>query len=335
MANTASDFVRAYIATEAGNDPDLERLVDEPSGLDPAGMLQAISDPWFTEPGRQPLALQMMCDFMAPDGSRYYDAIYGAFEGQSAIRNWLLPTMATIDFIEFVPTAPHALFDDGVEQSSLDEWQMFAVFGDDRLPLSRGVSVRRYRGGWITWACDVYDTGPFRVPPPPEAADGGTVEVDAEPIPDWPRTVWERDPDQPETASDSVDFEALAETFHPTDSVYHDALVGELHGRDAIGAWLSDIGPRRGGLVFEPLGARLDDGTTSVQEWQQMAVQPDGSRVFMTRGTSVRRRHEGLVVYAADYYDTASLAEPEIQAAAAAAGASVTADDIARHRSDA
>jgi ketosteroid isomerase-like protein len=281
-------------------------------------MLAALADPWFTEPGRQPIALQMMCDFMAPDGSIYYDAIYGAFEGQSAIRNWLIPVMATIDFVEFVPTASPAVFDDGSGTTSLDEWQMFAVFGDDRLPLSRGVSVRRYRDGWITWACDVYDTGPFRVPPPPDTA----VDVDAAPLPDWPRTVWQRDPDASEISAASIDFAALGASFHPTESVYHDPVAGELRGRDAIAAWLSDTGRRLGNVVFEPLGPRLDDGSTSVQEWQQMAIRPDGSRVFMTRGTSVRRRSGGQIVYAADYYDTASLADPDIREAAGASAAS-------------
>ena len=104
-------------------------------------------------------------------------------------------------------------------------------------------------------------------------------------------------------------------------------------GRDAIGAWLADLGPKRGNVVFEPLGPRLGDGTTSVQEWQQMAVQPDQRRVFMTRGTSVRRRQDGHIVYAADYYDTAPLSDPDIAAAAHAAGFNVTANDIARHAS--
>jgi hypothetical protein len=316
MSRSADEFVESYIADAAGSEPDLERLVVEPSGLDATGMLETLANPWFTEPGRQPVALQMMCDFMAPAESIYYDAIYGAFEGQHAIRNWLIPTMATIDFIEFVPTAAPAVFDDGSGTTSLDEWQMFAVFGEDRMPLSRGVSVRRYRDGWITWACDVYDTGPFRVPPPPDVE----VEVDAEPIPDWPRTVWQRDPDASETRAQSIDFGALVEAFHPTESVYHDPIGGEIRGRDAIGAWLDDMGVKVGNTVFEPLGPRLDDGSTSVQEWQQMAVQPDGSKVFMTRGTSVRRRSGGQIVYAADYYDTASLSDPDIQAAAAAAG---------------
>jgi hypothetical protein len=252
----------------------------------------------------------------------------------------LIPIMATIDFIEFVPTAPHALLDDGAGGTSLDEWQMVAVIGEDRMPLSRGVSVRRYRDGWITWACDVYDTGPFRVPPPPEmeaalvagiesGADGGEPAAS---IPDWPRTVWHRDTSVPETISQGVDYAAMGDEFHPTDSVYHDPIFGEIRGREAIKAWLTDVMSKVGNLAFEPLGPLLDDGTTSVQEWQQMAIQPDGSRVFMARGTSVRRRSDGLVVYAADYYDTASLSDPDVRAAGRAAGATIGADDIARHR---
>jgi hypothetical protein len=54
--------------------------------------------------------------------------------------------------------------------------------------------------------------------------------------------------------------------------------------------------------------------------------------VFLTRGTSVRRRSGGQIVYAADYYDTASLADPDIEATARAAGRNITADDVARHR---
>ena len=60
-----------------------------------------------------------------------------------------------------------------------------------------------------------------------------------------------------------------------------------------------------------------------------MAVRPDGSRVFLTRGTSVRRRRDGLVVEAADYYDTASLNDPDVAAAARAAGATMSVADLA------
>ncbi len=327
MPTTADEFVESYLAVHDGVAQDIDRVVTTPSGLDAAGMLEALAHPAFTEPGRQPVALEMMSDFMAPTGSIYYDAIYGAFDGQVAIRNWLIPTMATIDFIEFVPTAPHALLDDGLGGTSVDEWQMVAVIGDDRMPLSRGVSVRRHRDGWLTWACDVYDTGPFRVPPPPEAG------IDAAPIPDWPRTLWTPDPEVPETLASAFDFGADADEFHPTDSVYHDPIFGAIRGREAIRAWLTDIMGKVGDMVFEPLGPMLDDGATSVQEWQQMAIQPDGSRVFLARGTSVRRRGaDGLLTYAADYFDTASLMDPGVQAAASAAGSTITADDIARYR---
>jgi len=332
VSKSVEEFVESYIdeiGSVEGFEPDLERVVTEPSGLDPAGMLASLAHPWFAVPGRQPVGLQLMADFMAPTGSMYYDAIYGDFHGQSAIRNWLIPIMATIDFIEFVPTAPHALFDDGTGTSSLDEWEMVAVIGDDRMPLSRGVSVRRYRDGWITRACDVYDTGPFRVPPPPEAE----LDVDAEPIPDWPRTVWQADPDVAETSVDSVDFGADADEFHETDSEYHDPLFGIIRGRAAIKEWMTDVMSKVGNLVYEPLGPKLDDGTTTVEEWQQMAVQPDGSRVFMVRGTSVRRRTDGLITYACDYFDTASLMDADIQAAGIAAGGTLTGDDIARYRS--
>jgi hypothetical protein len=37
-------------------------------------------------------------------------------------------------------------------------------------------------------------------------------------------------------------------------------------------------------------------------------------------------------VYAADYFDTAPLADPDIQAASLAAGSTLTVDDILRYR---
>ena len=63
-----------------------------------------------------------------------------------------------------------------------------------------------------------------------------------------------------------------------------------------------------------------------------MAVLPDGSRVMMLRGTSVRRFADGWLTYAADYFDTAPLSDPEILAASKAAGSTVTAADVARYR---
>jgi hypothetical protein len=324
MSHAADAFVESYLAANAGHPVDVSRVVDQPSGLDAAGMMDALEHPAFKEPGRQPLALQMMADFMAPDGSIYYDAIYGDFRGQSAIRNWLIPTMALIDFIDFVPTQESVLLDDGLGGTSVDEWQMVANIGDDKVPLSRGVSVRRFRDGWITWACDVYDTSPFRIPNP-------NAPADAPVLPDVPRTVWVKDPAVPDVHVSETDFNADADEF-AVESVYLDPLFGEMRGRDGIRAWMTDIMGKVGNVVFEQLGPMLDNGDVSVGEWQQMAVQPDGSRVFMARGTSVRRRRNGEIVYAADYFDTASFADPAVQAAGIASGSTMTVDDIMRYR---
>lgn len=370
MRVTTDEFVKSYVAEVAENAKDLDRFVDQPSGLSAAEMMEAFG---HSDLGR--LGITLMADFMAPEGSIYYDAIFGAFHGQRAIRNWLVPAMADIEFIDFVPTAESALFDDGEGGSSLDEWQMVMNLGDSTIPLSRGVSVRRYRDGWITWACDVYDTAAFRQPPPPDLATiAGMPSEPPPPLPPFPRVDWTthtpaaapslspaavawvnqrravrtsekssfvetpsglshadiheltHDPDA------GYDFDLMSDLFHPTKSVYIDPLFGEFHGQKAIRGWLTDIMPRAGALAFEPLGPALFDGNTSVLEWKQMAVAPDGSRTMMLRGTSVRRYSDGWVVYAADYFDTAPLADPDIQAAGIAAGATITANDIMKYR---
>lgn len=330
MLVTPSQFVEQYMQQGAAAANDLDRLVSQPSGLNAAGMIAAISDPRL---GR--LGIPMMADFMAPQESIYFDAIFGAYYGQHAIRAWLVPAMAEIEFIDFVPTAESVIFDDGLGDSSLDEWEMVANIGADKIPLSRGVSVRRYRNGFISWACDVYDTGAFRQPPPPEVA-GSAPE-----IPPWPRVEWVVDDtvadaplsdaalawigsrasaalaDSPglshqdlhhlvtnrETATD---IELLGRLFHPTDSVYFDPLLGELRGqakiRDRFERHANTFGTHR----REPLGPPLFDGETSVHEWQRLSNHADGSAVTI-RGTSVRRFADGWLSYAAEYFDTAPL----------------------------
>ena len=328
MQPTPESFVDTYLAEVAASPPgaatDVSRLVLEPCGLDAAGMIAAISDPRL---GR--LGIPMLADFMAPDGSIYFDAIFGAYHGQAAIRAWLVPAMAEIEFIDFVPTAASVYFDDGEGESSLDEWQMVANMGDEKIPLSRGVSVRRHRDGWITWGCDVYDTAAFRQPPPPE------MEIEAAPLPPYPQVVWpvhegatalalsaqandwasgagvlvEGDAvfDRPSgldhdemlavltNPSTAGDVERTSTLFHPTQSQYFDPIVGELSGQASIRAGLAGVSPRLGGAGVEPVGPLLFDGTTAVQEWVRGAV----------RGTSVRRFADGWLTYAADYFDTA------------------------------
>lgn len=291
MAIETVDFITSYLAEMSGQSVDLERLVSSSSGLTGEQMIEAISHP---DVGK--LGIPLMADFMAPEGSLYYDAIFGAFRGQLAIRQWLVPAMAEIEFIDFVPTAESVWFDDGHGGSSLDEWQMVMNLDGETIPLSRGVSVRRYRDGWISWACDVYDTAPFRQPPPPEMAGPPPP-----PLPPPPNVEWVTDATAiPATLEDP---RRSAGPFHATDSVYHDPVAGEVRGEPAIREWLAGVSTSPAVDVFEPLGPLLSDGVTSVQEWKRTFVPGDGSG-FALRGTSVRRVVNGLVMYAADYYDT-------------------------------
>ncbi|MDH3752283.1 MAG: nuclear transport factor 2 family protein [Acidimicrobiia bacterium] len=345
IPKTPDAYVEAYLSERGGQPADLDRFVEESSGLDAESILEVIGNPRL---GRQ--AIEVMADLMRPHDSIYYDAIFGAYHGQRDIRAWLVPAMAEIEFIDFVPTAASVLFDDGEGGSSLDEWQMFANMEGERIPLSRGVSVRRYRDGWITYAADVYDTSGFRQPPPPG--------VDAPDLPDWPRVAWPTEPDsspEPPGAAASAwmasragaepgrvlerpsglgnlemhqvlndatrrsDSDVMADLMHPTDMQFIDPLFGELRGQAEVRACLADITGKAGAIAFDPVGPVLFDGATSVQEWVQVAVLADGSRVDMTRGTTVRRFADGWLVYAAEYYDTAPLADLDVQAAAAAA----------------
>ena len=129
MGITTESFVKSYVAEMSGSDVDLERLVTEPSGLTGVGMNEAISHP---DVGK--LGIPLMADFMAPVGSLYYDAIFGAFHGQLAIRQWLVPAMAEIEFIDFVPMAEPLMFDDGEGGTSLDEWQMVMNLEGQKIP---------------------------------------------------------------------------------------------------------------------------------------------------------------------------------------------------------
>ena len=295
MGITTTEFVRNYVAELQGKDADLDRLVTEPSGLTGEGMIEAISHP---DVGR--LGIPLMADFMAPTGSIYYDAIFGAFHGQLAIRQWLVPAMAEIEFIDFVQMAEPLMFDDGEGGTSLDEWQMVMNLDGVKIPLSRGVSVRRYRDGWITWACDVYDTAAFRQPPPPDMASPPPP-----PLPPCPNLAWAT-----ATASTLADPRHIATPFHPTDSLYIDPIAGEVRGEAAITAWLAEVNATAPIGTVEAVGPLSSDGVTSVQEWKQRTLRADGSATTL-RGTSVRKVADGLVIYAADYYDTTPPEGPE------------------------
>ena len=317
MSHRVDQYVDRFVGSVS--DPlSLDRRVDEPCGLSPTEMHEALKHARFADDPAY--GIQMMGDFMKPEGSRYFDAIYGSFFGQADIRGWLVPTMASIDFIEFRPMSEPVFLDDGDGTTSVDEWQMFM----GEIPLSRGVSVRRFRDGWITWACDVYDTAPFRQPGP----DGEMAPLPAPPSPGD----WIAHPTAPTVAAKNVDFDADCDQFHAVDSIYLDPIFGEFRGRETIRTWMVDIMGKVGDIEFVPVGPELNDGATYVQEWVQMAVLPEGRRVPMTRGTSVRRYRDGHTVYAADYFDTATVMQPDVMAASVACGSRITIDDILRYR---
>jgi hypothetical protein len=89
---------------------------------------------------------------------------------------------------------------------------------------------------------------------------------------------------------------------------------------------------KMGNITFEPMSEILWNGDTSVQMWKQVAVTPDGSRVDMTWGTSVRRFKDGWLVYCADYFDAFPMQKPEVQQAGVAAGSTITMEDILKYR---
>lgn len=346
----AAEWVDRYLA-DLDRTGDIDRVVAETPGLDASGILDVLED------GRLGThAIQALSDLMRPTGSMYFDAIYGAFHGQVAIRNWLVPTMNEIDFIEFVPQQATAVFGAGGAESSVDEWQMFAVFGDDRIALPRGVSTRHYGDGWIIWNADVYDTGPFRVPPP----DG----TEAAALPEPPTVAWQTTPPSTPTLSDAAaawladrtapgdtpsglshtdihaivhhpvhgaDVDAITSLMHP-DAIYLDPLFGDFSGREEIRSWLTDVMAKIGTVRFDEVGPCLFNGACSVQEWVQVAVAADGTTHPMMRGTSVRRYADGWITYCADYFDTAVLADAGVVAAATVAGSTLGPADIASYR---
>ncbi|MDA0339037.1 MAG: hypothetical protein O2910_04250 [Proteobacteria bacterium] len=359
-------WAAAFMAEREGQPIDTNRMVTEPSGLSHDQMFHLLAEPSIAARG-----LEIMADFMKPEGSLYFDAIYGGYHGQQNIRNWLVPTMQEISYIAFEPRAESIFLDDGEGGTSIDEWQMVANIEGKSIPMSRGVSVRKYRDGWIESGVDIYDTMAFRLPPPPEmappeGADPAAVLPPPPPL-DWEvftapaeeivlsdaAAAWAKNRQALRAAGDAPDlneeltglssedlyhlihhpetgwdFHLQADMMHPTESVYIDPIFGEFKGQVQIRGWMTDIMGKVGNIAFDPLGPTLFDGSTSIQEWLQVAVQPDGTRVPMTRGVSIRKFKDGWVTYSADYFDAATIMDPAVQVA----GSTMTVEDIMKYR---
>jgi hypothetical protein len=369
FTQSQESFVANYMGQRRGQSMPLDRLVSEPSGLEPEEMMGVLA-----HPGLEDRALEVMADFMRPEESMYFDAIFGANYGQQAIRGWLLPTMAEISFIEFVPQQPSEVFRTESGTAMIDEWQMVAKLDGAEIPLAPGISVRRFEEGWMTWVADIYDTVSSRTPPPEDVVlPEGMPEPG--PLPDYPVMNWPTvDLGDPEPLSPAAtawarervalhrsgtaapvhrdpsgltatelhalhnhpdyswNFDLIADMLHPDRSVYNDPVFGRFEGQQAIREWLLDIMPKIGNVVFEPFADILWNGSTSVQLWKQMARPADGDPVEMTWGASVRRFEDGWLTYCADYFDAFALQRPEVIAAAEAAGSTLTLEDIVRYR---
>jgi hypothetical protein len=319
---SAHDWVTGFL-DRAASGLDTARVVDTSTELDADGILQVLGDSRLG-----PLVIEAMSDLMHPTDSMYYDAIFGAFDGQVAVRNWLVPTMNDISFIEFAPTAPTEVFATADGTGSIDEWQMWANIGDERLPLPRGISTRHYSGGWVMWNTDVYDTSSMRGP-------SSDPDAEATPLPDPPRTPWQSEPMAPPEPSGALrawldtppqergrldhadihtimttpelglDPEVVGPLFHPTESRLFEPAA-ELVGGDAIRRHLSDRGASRAAMTLEQVGPAMFNGNCTAFEW--LARVPANGSTTALRGSSVCRYSDGWVTYACDYYDTAELA---------------------------
>lgn len=345
-------------AAERPIDP--HRFVAEQSGLSHADIHSLINDRSIGE-----RFFEIHADFLHPDDSRYVDPVFGELRGQRAIREWLIPTMSGVGAVSFDATYPAAFLDDGEGGTSIDEWRLTTLVDDEWIPVTEGISIRRYRGGWITDAIDYFDTFPIRMgamqtgmelPPPPVVATttdatwstAGALSAEAEhwlaertaaiDAGSWPDVV--REPSGLANddlfrilfSSAGADYSLICDLMHPERARYVDPVFGHLTGQAPIRAWLLDVMGKTGTIEFEPTSPPILDGDVAFREFRQLAVLPSGEKVEMTRGASVRRFDDGWLVYAADYFDVANFMDPDVQAASAAAGSTITEDDVRRYR---
>lgn len=359
----AQAYIDRYREEMKGKPLDPARFVGKPSGLSHRDIHSVINDRSLGE-----RFFEIHSDMLDPEKSVYIDPFFGDLHGQRAIRAWLVPIMSGQGSgASFDPVFPAAFLDDGEGGTSIDEWVLTQPVDGKWEKIVRGVSVRRYRDGWVRDAVDFFDTTPIRMGMAFREKQGDRVVA----LPDWPRvptkpwvrteppaplsaaaTAWRADHakkpadqftglsnrdlhdmlfEQPRGDNFYSEFTAL---LHPSASVYIDPIFGEVHGRKEIGDWLADVMPKAGNIAFELTEKPVFDGDMSYSEWRQVAILPSGERVVMTRGCSIRRYKGGWITYAADYFDTAPFMDPAIQAASAAAGSTLTLEDIRKYRPD-
>lgn len=334
-------------------------VITAPNGLGHADMHAIVTGRTLT-----PRFHDMLADFIQPDAGVYFDALLGVRETQRAARRLLASVAADAGAHRFDAVFPPDLFSDAHGSVSVEEWEAFAP-GEAR-PAMKGISIRRMSGPWIDYAADYYDTGPLRRAAAsagremPAGPKGGPEVWDDRPVAPlsaaakswladrralraaggWDVATTVAEPSGLSTRdmhaimndrSTERDFDIICDLMHPTDSLYVDPIFGHFRGQSVIRQWLTDIMGKVGKASYVPIGTALLHDGVSFQEWQQVAPLPDGREIPMTRGASVRRFEDGWMTYAADYFDTAPMLDPDVQAASKAAGSTVTIEDVLRY----
>jgi hypothetical protein len=266
-------FVTAYMSERRGKDKPLNRVVTKPTGLPPEEMMSVLG-----HTGLEDRALEVMADFMHPSDSMYFDAIFGPQYGQEAIRTWLLPTMAEISFIEFRPQRESAVIDTESGTVMIDEWMMVATLDGNEFPLSPGISVRRFRDGWLTSVADIYDTVSSRTPPPPEMALPEGMPEPA-PLPDYPEMNWptlQLPAQAPLSASAQAWVDARIQAHQNGDDPALDQPSGlssddlhAIHNHPTLGRnWnlMADLMHPSESVYIDPIFGRFE-GQKAIREW--------------------------------------------------------------------
>src|SRR5690606_37479425 len=290
-------YLERYRAETKGKPVDPARFVGTPSGLSHRDIHSVINDRSLGE-----RFFEIHSDMLDHEKSVYIDPFFGDLHGQRAIRAWLVPIMSGQGSeASFDTVFPAAFLEDGEGGTSIDEWMLTQPVNGEWVKIVRGVSVRRYRNGWVRDAVDFFDTTPIRMGMAFREKQGDALV----PLPDWPRVPtkpWVRsDPppalspaaeawrrgraergagtptgltnrdlhvlifERPNPTDFDGEFSAL---LHPTASVYIDPIFGELHGQKAIADWLADVMPKAGNVAFELTEKPVFDGDMSYSEWR-------------------------------------------------------------------
>jgi hypothetical protein len=358
-SEAARAWVAAYRRERERRPLDDAVVVETPSGLSHADIHAIIVDR-----GLSPRFFDMLADFVRPERGVYFDALHGAHATQRGVRRFLAEVMSEAADTRFEAVFPPQLFTDAHGSVSVEEWEAFPPGAT--APALKGISIRRLSGPWIDYAADYYDTMPLRraaakagraLPEWPREAPDVWDDRPSAPLSaaarDWlarRRAVraaggWDvtRTVEEPSglsardmhaimnDRSTERDFDVICDLMHPTEALYVDPIFGTFRGQARIRGWLTDIMGKVGKATYVAQGAALLADGVSFQEWRQVAPLPGGGEIVMSRGASVRRFADGWMTYAADYFDTAPMYDPEVQAASKAAGSTVTAEDVLRY----